>query len=121
MALNGIAFPFRKGPTGFPEMVQDDELIADSLKSIILTPVGQRVMRPQFGCNAMLYVFDNNTDLLRAKVRRETLRAIQANEPRVTVVAVQVSSMDEKVIVTVSYVVNRKSGQVTVELPRTGA
>ncbi len=120
MALLGIGLPFRKGTTGFPETASEDTLIEESLRSIILTPVGQRVMRPRFGCNAMSYVFENNNVLLRAKIKQETFRAIQHNEPRVRVTAVRVTPEDTKVVIVVQYIVNRMPGQTTVDLPKAG-
>lgn len=120
MAIKGISLPFRKGSTSFPALVEDDTLVEDSLEAIIMTPVGQRVMRPKFGCNARLYVFENNNDILRAKVRQEVIRAIQVNEPRVKLTSVQVQSSENKVTVSVSYLVNRNPGTTTVEIPRAG-
>ncbi len=121
MGIKGIAYPFKKGLTGFPEMVEDDALIQQSIENILITPVGQRIMRPGFGCNAMLYVHGNNTVVLSAKIKQETIRAIQANEPRVRVVSLDVQIDDTKVIVNVGYVVNRKAGMATIEFPRGSA
>jgi len=121
MSVKGIASPFKKGLTGFPETVEDDELIQQSLENILLTPVGARVMRPQFGCNAMLYVHGSNTVVLSAKIKQETMRAIRANEPRVRIASLDIEVQDTKVIVNVGYIVNRKAGMATVELPRGSA
>lgn len=118
MALKGISFPFRKGKRSLPAEVEDESLIEESLRSIILTPVGQRVMRPRFGCNATKYVFESQSAVLRAKIRQETLRAIRNNEPRITVTRIQVEADKTKVIVTVKYVANRVAASTTVEIPR---
>lgn len=120
MAIKGIGLPFRKGGTSFPATVEDDDLIADALEAIIMTPVGQRIMRPRFGCNARMYVFENNEAKLRAKVRQEVIRAIQVNEPRVRVVSVGVTSAENKVTVDIDYLVNRNPGSTTIEIPRVG-
>jgi len=120
MSIKGIAYPFSKGNDGIPSTADDATLIEESLRSIILTPVGQRVMRPTFGCNAMMYVFESNDILLQAKVRQETARAIRLHEPRVTVRGIVVTSDDNKVYVEVGYTVNRTQGVVTVELPKAG-
>jgi len=118
MAVKGISKPFRKGLTSFPEVAENDALIQQSIENILLTPVGQRVMRPQFGCNAMLYIHGNNAVVLSAKVKQETVRAIQANEPRVRVIDLDVQVEDTKVIVNVGYLVNRNPGVVSVEFPK---
>lgn len=120
-AILGISFPFRKGSTSFPETSQDERTVEDSIISILMTPVGQRVMRPRFGCNARKYIFENNNELLQAKIRHETLRALQVNEPRIRVSSVGVSSSETRVSVTVNYFVNRNPASTTVDFQKTGA
>jgi phage baseplate assembly protein W len=120
MSIKGISMPFRKGKTGLPASFEDDELIADSLRTIIMTPVGQRVMRPSFGCNAVLYVFSNVDEVMQAKVRQEVLRAIQANEPRVQVTKIATTVDDDIVYVDIEYLVNRNQNSTIIEIPRVG-
>ena len=108
MALfKGIAFPFHKGNVAFPDTVTDEELIRQSIIRIILSPQGERVMRPDFGSNVFDMVFDNNDDVFKLAMQRTVRSAIGQYEPRVIVVDVQV---DRKVdqgesIVTVGYII----------------
>jgi hypothetical protein len=108
MSILGIWNPFRKGEVSFPMQVKDNELIKQSVENIIMTGLGERVMRPTFGSNTMKYIFENNDDLLRAKVREETIRALETNETRIKLTVVDVSTSEDKVFVNVEYSVKGK-------------
>jgi hypothetical protein len=108
MALfKGIAFPFHKGNISFPDTVQDEELIRQSIIRIILSPRGERVMRPQFGSGALDMVFDNNDDVFSLSMQRAVRSAIGQYEPRVIVTNVQVDRNEEgnESVVTITYVI----------------
>lgn len=119
MAINlfrGIAFPFQRGDTGFPAAAVDDTLIGDSLRQLVLTPRGSRVMRPDFGTNIMAYVFENNDEILSEVIRSEIMAAIGKYEPRVIVRAIRVTRQDTKVFAEIRYVVRatRREGTTVV-------
>ena len=59
--------------------------IPESINRILKTPLGSRVMRPEFG--SLLYTLrDRECDeVFRAKATKYTFEAISKNEPRVTV------------------------------------
>lgn len=112
----GIAFPFGKSGTSFPASVEDDELIKQSLVQIVTTAKGERVMRPDVGSNAMSYVFENNTAVLSAVIRREISTAISQLEPRAIVRDVQAIRNKNEVIITILYVVKLTGTQDTVSI-----
>jgi len=123
MTIKGIAFPFTKGTTEFPQAAVDDDVIADNVRRILLTRRGERVMRPDSGSNLYDFVFENVAPVMRAGIGHEVRRALEINEPRIQVVDVLVEQQPENVttrareiIVTVIYEVNRqlKSTAVTV-------
>jgi hypothetical protein len=122
MALfKGIAFPFHKGNIAFPDTVVDEALIQQSLIRIILSPRGERVMRPNFGSGVFDMVFDNNDDVFALAMQRSVRLAIGQFEPRVIVTDVQVDRQDTEAIVTVGYVIPSLGAQaklaVAVPLP----
>jgi hypothetical protein len=104
--FRGINFPFKKGKTALPEPVVDAELVKQSLQQIVLTGRNQRVMRPDFGCDAYSFVFESNDDLLGELIRTEVGAAIARFEPRVVVQDIGVARDTEKgeVVVTIQYV-----------------
>lgn len=117
--FRGIAFPFGKSTTNFPAKVEDEDLVRQSIVQIITTSKGERVMRPDFGSNAMSFVFENNNDLLAELIREEVTTAITKFEPRAIVRDVQTSSADNEVTITVIYVVvlTGKQDSVAVTVP----
>ena len=104
--FRGISHPFRKGATAFPEPTGDDALIRGSLIQLILTGVGERVMRPAVGTNVRKFIFEPNTDLLSSLVQTEVSGAIARFEPRVSVLAINTQRIEADLIVTITYIVN---------------
>ena len=90
MGIIGIAFPFQSGTTSFPMMRNEDEVIADNIKRILLTRRGERVMRPTAGCGLWDFIFESVGSVLTARVDYEVRRAISEGEPRARVLAVDV-------------------------------
>jgi phage baseplate assembly protein W len=79
----GLAFPMRVDHTGALAMTDGTADIDGSLRVILLTAPGERVMRPQFGCRIWELVFEPinaNTLGLMARAVRE---AVSRWEPRV--------------------------------------
>ena len=103
--FTGISFPFRRGSTSVPVRATNNDLIRQSLVQIMGTKKGERVMRPDYGSNAINYIFDNNNDLLAELIRSDLYSSIGRYEPRVIITGIQVIQTDEQVDVTVQYVV----------------
>lgn len=95
MSILGIAFPFQKGTTEFPKKRTDDDVIEDNIRRILLTRLGERVMRPGAGSDTMSFVFESVGPVLRARISAEVKRAIADGEPRATIERVQVLGRDD--------------------------
>ena len=54
----GFAFPMRLTSRGGVALVSGHDKIVASIKSIVSTAPGERVMRPEFGCTIWSYLFD---------------------------------------------------------------
>jgi phage baseplate assembly protein W len=97
IAQRGWAFPVTFNAAG-PVMSKTDLVdIAQNLKHLMGTLPGERIMRPQFGCDWLAILFKNLTDDLRAEIRTIVTEAIMRNEPRVVVEEVVVSQSREQV------------------------
>lgn len=120
--FKGMAFPFRQSDTEIPAAVTDAELVRQSLVQILNTNRGERVMRPQFGCNLQQYVFENNDDLLEQLLRTEISTAISRWEPRALLNSVVFSRDDTTLLVSVVYTVVTTQTQDTLQVavPVTG-
>lgn len=103
----GISFPFRKGNDGFPQSATDEQLVRESLHQLVLTSFNERVMRPSYGCGAQALVFENRGFAMNALILRTIQKAIQENEPRVTLLDVRVEDKeDEGVLASITYAIN---------------
>lgn len=114
----GIKFPFQRGSTSFPRAVTDDELIRDSLFQLFRVLVGERVMRPDVGSNAMSYVFENNDAILGGLLRADVQTVIAKYEPRVQVIDVEIERVESTITLTISYIVlaTRQTNSVSIPL-----
>jgi phage baseplate assembly protein W len=92
--IRSFAFPFRKGDLAFPKTATDTDAIKASVIQIVTTMRGERVMRPDFGCNAFSYVFENNTEEFRVNAEREIRQSLSRWEKRIRVEAVNITSDD---------------------------
>lgn len=113
MTILGISFPFGRSATSLPAGSVDDDVIADNIQRILLTPRGSRVMRPGTGSDMFGFVFENTGPVLRARIDNEVRRALAAGEPRAEVLFVGVEERailadpgGTEVVVDVNYRVN---------------
>jgi len=83
-----------------------------------MTGRNERVMRPEFGCNAQKFVFENNDDLLGELIRAEVSATVERFEPRVVLLDVLVERDVDRgqVTVTLEYVLVATRQQDTVEI-----
>ena len=107
--IRSFAFPFSRGTQAFPKEATDAAAIKASLIQIVTTQRGERVMRPDFGCNAFSYVFENNTVEFRINAEREIRQAIAIWETRVRVESVTITSDDVtepgQILITIVYTI----------------
>lgn len=86
----GLGFPFRVDPTGRLALNSGADGIDASIRMVLGTAPGERVMRPQFGCRIWDLLFEpinDNTAGLMAQAVRD---ALAQWEPRAAVSDVEV-------------------------------
>lgn len=102
----GWAFPVGVNARGRIALAHHEQEIEQAMRIILLTPKGQRVMRPEFGCQIHDLVFapsDGNTAGLAAFYVQE---ALAMWEPRITVLEVDVNPDPDdpaQVFITIEY------------------
>jgi len=69
--------------------------IQESIWTILSTALGERVMRPDFGCGIQNLLFQPMSDSLIGKVASEVTRALVLFEPRIDVDGVNVRGDEE--------------------------
>lgn len=111
----GLAFPFQAGETAIPAPVTDAELVRQSLLQLVQTPRGERVMRPNYGCNVQQFVFESNNEALGQLLRTEISAAITRWEPRARVDNISISRTDSALAITILYTVVTTQTQSTLQ------
>ena len=86
--IKGVGVPFQFSNGGYPRPATDEELLSDSIFTILSTTPGERVMRPSFGSWLRHLVFENMSEAMGFRARSEVFRALRQWEPRVTVLGV---------------------------------
>ena len=99
-AGRGLSFPPRIAPDGRMAWSSDEDNIRESIRVLLLTEPGERVMREAFGCGLRRFLFEPNTPTTRALIAQRVEQAIGRWEQRVELddVTVEADPEDERLI-----------------------
>lgn len=123
--LGKITGPILPRDAGYPNAQQwsfnvgaDLQVLESSVRMILLTAKGERVMMPEFGTNLRNVVFEPDTGVVETMVREEVSSAISTWEPRVSLVSAEVtrSPNSRQVILDVALVSNLTSQPFQISL-----
>jgi hypothetical protein len=111
----GWAWPVQLDPrTGLVASVAHEEDIRQSMRIILETSPGERVMRPNFGCGIHDLVFEALDSTTIQRIRSTVEEALRRCEARIDVLSVEVdesATSEGKLLVEIEYRV-RKTNQV---------
>ena len=79
----GFGLGFNKRTISAPPIKEDEDLIADSIKQIVLTAKGERAMLRNFGSDWRKVIFEPNDDILVELMKVVVEEAIKKWEKRV--------------------------------------
>jgi phage baseplate assembly protein W len=117
----GFAFPPGVDPTtGSLGIVGDTTVVAQALRVLLRTQPGDRLMRPDYGCDLKQFLFAPNTVSTRRLIEQELRRAITRHEDRARLGHVEVVADDREpaqVNITISYTLTRTGVPGSLELP----
>lgn len=124
----GWAFPLVPDATGALSYSSAEENIEHALKLVLLTHLGERVMRPAFGSEVRTYVFAPGSERYFGLVKNAVREAVRDFEPRVELLAVDLTeSRDpnglplpghpERVLVSIDYRVRRTNAKANLVFP----
>jgi uncharacterized protein len=88
----GLGFPPRIGADGRLVWSVGEDNVRESIRLILLTEPGERLMREEFGCGLRRFLFEPNTVTTRQLIRERIAQAIGRWEPRVALEAVEVEA-----------------------------
>jgi phage baseplate assembly protein W len=76
-------------------MVSDIADIEDSIRIILSTTPGERIMQPKFGCDLKRLAFEKIDSTLIASLEHLIYHALLEFEPRVTFISIEVPERDD--------------------------
>jgi uncharacterized protein len=88
----GLAFPPQVGVDGRLAWAVGEEHVRQSIRVLLMTEPGERLMREEFGAGLRQFLFEPNTATTRQLIRERISQAIRRWEPRAAVEAVEVES-----------------------------
>jgi phage baseplate assembly protein W len=116
----GWSFPVETDPSGDVELVEAERDIEQSIRIILETAPGERVMRPEFGCGIHDYVFETVDATTRTLIETEIEEALVRWEPRIEVLSVGAEMGDRRegrLDVTIEYRIRQTNGEFNLVYP----
>lgn len=87
----GWKFPVRLDSKGGLAISQHEELILESIRVILSTSIGERIMRPDFGCGIYDYAFQTPDASAMGMMEESIKEALALWEPRIDIISVSAS------------------------------
>ena len=88
----GWKFPFEIGNRGGIALSEGEQKIQESMQLILGTEKGERVMRPEFGCDIHKFTFAVINTSTRTMIQSAVREALVLFEPRIEVINVTTST-----------------------------
>lgn len=113
----GLGFPPRLGPASRLAWSAGPDNIRESIRIILTTEPGERVMLPAFGAGLRRFLFEPNTVTTHRRIEEAVVQSLDRWERRIRLGEVRVEADDQDpraALVTVRYslVSNRTSDQI---------
>jgi phage baseplate assembly protein W len=116
----GLSFPLQVNARGELALSDGDRDIEESIRIILGTRPGERVMRPTFGCRAQELLFEPRDVATETLLRKYVVEALAMWEPRIEVIAVYVyteDTLDGAIFVEIEYIVSATHNQRSIVYP----
>lgn len=109
-----LDFPLRFNGVGRTAECSDEKHLRDLIEQVLFTAPGERVNRPTFGSGLLQLVFAPNSDTLTAATQLSVQAALQQwLGDLIEVKAIEVTSVESALNVTVTYVSRRTGAERT--------
>lgn len=116
----GWSFPLRIGSTGGIALSSYEQNIEESIRIILGTAVGERIMEPTYGSYLHDYVFHPNNPNTASMVSYYAQQALAKHEPRITDINVQAfpdSQHDNMLNLSIKYTIVRENRMLNMVYP----
>lgn len=120
---SGISFPPRLGPDGRWAVSAGAENVRESIRVILSTELGERLMTPEFGGGLRSFLFQPASAATQRLIQERIVQSLGRWEPRITVESVVVETDPREgeavATATVRYrlVATRAAEQLSLEVP----
>jgi uncharacterized protein len=117
---SGWAYPIGVDARGRVALARREQDIDEAIRMILLTPKGQRVMRPEFGCQIHDLIFAPNDATTAGLATYYVEDALAMWEPRIRVLEVDASAdpyEPSRLLITIRYEVLATYDQRTLVFP----
>jgi len=101
-------------------MTEGEEDIENSLRILLSTTLGERVMQPKFGCNLNDMVFESIDTSLQTEMRNRIQTSILYFESRINVQAITISTQNEidgLVLISLDYIIRSTNARTNLVYP----
>ncbi|ELZ79680.1 MULTISPECIES: GPW/gp25 family protein [Haloferax] len=102
----GWAYPVRPDHRGDIELSETDEDIRESIRIILGTAKGERIMRPEFGCDIHDHVYSAATPATLNVIETSVREALVRWEPRIDIEDVEAYTDEDdpnKILIAIDY------------------
>ncbi len=116
----GWSFPVETDERGDLKLSSADEDIKESIRIILGTAKGERLMRPEFGCDIHKHVFSAATPATLNLIESSVREALVRWEPRIDIEAVEARTDDAeptKVLIEIEYQVRTTNSLANMVYP----
>ena len=116
----GLAFPLQVNARGEISLVGGARDIEQSIRIILSTRPGERVMRPGFGCRAHELLFEPRNVATEALMQQYVIEALTRWEPRIEVTGINVyadNEVDGALLVEINYLIKSTHDQRSIVYP----
>lgn len=115
-----MRFPFRPGPDGGFTLIQGEDNVAQSIRMILSTALGERQMRFDFGSSLPQLIFQPITSSTLVEIEESARQALRDWERRIavrTVTAEVDPDLESKVTLTINYDIPRTNARGNLVFP----
>ncbi|MDQ6763563.1 MAG: GPW/gp25 family protein [Bacteroidota bacterium] len=116
----GWGFPPKFNTTPGVEMISNEDDIQSSLQILLSTRQGERVMRPDYGCNLDELIFEPLTTTFKTYIKDLVATAILYYEPRIDVNKIDLNDTGElegRILITIDYTVSATNSRFNFVFP----
>jgi phage baseplate assembly protein W len=102
------------------KMVAEEEDIGESLRILLSTSPGERVMQPSFGCGLQAMIFETINESSITEIKDIIERAVLFYEPRITLEDIDVNTEDAlegRLKIQLSYIVRKTNTRSNIVYP----